>query len=403
MPRISRVALLGPYHSRNLGDTAIQMAVVENLVARRPELQIVGVSLDPADTLRSLGLPAFPLSGRGPDTLVADFLGDGGKIICPGRASDRPTSFCALRRIAGFVSSLDLLIISGGGQLDDFWGGAWAHPFTLFVWVGLARLRGAKVAIVGVGLDRLSTRLSRFFALSALRLAHYLSFRDAGTLAGLEKLGLRAPSKLCPDLAFSLDTGRAGAAAPQATGPFVVISPISEDTWSHDSDARHIAYLKQLVAACVWLSQRGIGLRIVCSQAVMDGNTAKHLAGMLQDKHGIHVEVRDAPAVSDYLAQVRDARVVVASRLHASILSLVAGVPVVAVAAQRKVARLMEDAGLADYCVELQNVTATDLIRCIAAALDNELRLRSQVRDCAERFRGALVQTYDDIVELGKV
>jgi len=132
----------------------------------------------------------------------------------------------------------------------------------------------------------------------------------------------------------------------------------------------------------------------------MDGNTARRLAAMLQDQHALHAEVCEAPTVSDFLAQVRDARVVVASRLHAAILSLVAGVPVVAVAPQRKVTQLMDDAGLADYCVELQNVTAADLIRCIAAALDNESQLRSQVRVQAEFFRKDLRHTYDDIVGL---
>lgn len=71
--------------------------------------------------------------------------------------------------------------------------------------------------------------------------------------------------------------------------------------------------------------------------------------------------------------------------------------PVVAVAPQRKLVQLMEDAGLAAYCVELQEFSAGGLIRCLAGALDNESQLRPQVRDRAERFRKALAPMYDDI------
>ena len=393
--------LFGPYHSRNLGDTAIQMSVMQNLLVRRPEFQVIGASLNPADTTRSLGIPAFPVSGRGPDTLSAN---EGKTAAVATRDTEKANGLLArikaIRRIAAFARGVDLLVVSGGGQLDDFWGGAWGHPFSLFVWVGLARLHGARIAIAGIGLDRLSNPLSRFFVLSAIRLAHYRTFRDAGTQAALKELGLRSASGLCPDLAFSLQGNVISVLHDQKRDSFVVISPISATTWTHKSDERHEKYLLHLVAACVWLSNRGLRLRIVCSQAAMDGATARRLVSILHDEYSISADIGDAATVVDFLAQVRDARVVVASRLHAAILSLVAGVPVVAVAPQRKVTQLMDDAGLAEYCIDLKAVTADDLIPRIANALDNERRLRAHVRECTNRFRYTLVKTFDEIAAL---
>lgn len=396
-----RVGLLGPYFSRNLGDTAIQMAVIENLRARIPTLKIVGICPDPKDTVRSLGIAAFPLDGSGPSITSADLdepvqtqrqvAGMGERVLAWWRAPIR---------IADLVRSLDLLIVSGGGQLDDFWGGAWSHPFAMFIWSALARLCGVRVAFVGVGMDRLSNPLSRFFALSALRLAHYRAFRDAGTLAALKSLGLRASSLLCPDLAFSLALNEPSGSSSSNSDPYVAVNPISAKTWAHGGDDRHDVYLRHLAAACEWSAEQGLRVRIVCSQGKMDRPTAVRLAEMIQPRFSGRVELRDAPRVPDFLAEVRGAQIVIASRLHGAILSLVAGVPVVAISPLPKVAQLLIDVGLSDYCVELQNFTDTDLIERIRVALDRQSDLQRHVRERTQVFRIGLRRTYDDVLAL---
>ena len=35
------------------------------------------------------------------------------------------------------AKTLDILVVSGGGQLLDTWG-PWDYPYTLFIWVWLA-------------------------------------------------------------------------------------------------------------------------------------------------------------------------------------------------------------------------------------------------------------------------
>lgn len=380
----ARVALLGPYHSPNLGDTAIQMSMIENLRLQRPGVEIVGVSLDANDTARSLGIPAFPLSGMGAYALPARLA----------RATLVLRPLGALSRIRRFLDSVDVLIVSGGGQLDDFHDGAWGHPYHLLVWIALARLSGARVAIVAVGLDRLRSRVSCAFVLAALRLAHYRSFRDAGTLQALRRLGWHGKAAVCPDLALGL---RDSAAPAPGGGMLAVLSPISERAWTAPGDARQLAYLERLAAAGAWLHQAGARLRIVCSQHVMDRDAAAQLAALLRARGVTEVETLESITVVQFLGHVREARLVVASRLHAAILSLVAGVPVVAVAALRKVRQLMHDAGLADYCVDLRSDPAEALIARIARALEREGELREQVQHYVRRSRCALAQTYDEL------
>ena len=45
----------------------------------------------------------------------------------------------------------DLVLISGGGQLDEEYGGAWMLPFTVCKWVLLARLARVPCAMASVG------------------------------------------------------------------------------------------------------------------------------------------------------------------------------------------------------------------------------------------------------------
>ena len=46
----TRIGLLGLYASRNLGDAAIQLAVIANLRQRFADAEFVGICPDPDDT-----------------------------------------------------------------------------------------------------------------------------------------------------------------------------------------------------------------------------------------------------------------------------------------------------------------------------------------------------------------
>src|ERR1019366_4058919 len=56
-----RIALLTPYTGGNLGDAAIQDAMIFNLRRRMPGAQFFGITLDGDNFLRQHGEGAFPL------------------------------------------------------------------------------------------------------------------------------------------------------------------------------------------------------------------------------------------------------------------------------------------------------------------------------------------------------
>ena len=76
-----------------------------------------------------------------------------------------------------FLRTQDLLIVSGGGQLDE----EWAAPGAIHMRYsnGLCWLnRTSALCIASVGACKLTSSLSRLFLSAALRMARYRSFRD---------------------------------------------------------------------------------------------------------------------------------------------------------------------------------------------------------------------------------
>ena len=139
--------------------------------------------------------------------------------------------------------------MAGGGQIDEYWGGAYAQPRFLATWTLLAKFRRVPTVYFGVGLDQLATRMGRFLALAALGYADLLSFRDHGTYELLQSLGLRKPGNVHADPAFGL----AGVPRKEfvASGR-VVISPICHV-------AGQVRPTKSTRATC--MSWRGTGSR----------------------------------------------------------------------------------------------------------------------------------------------
>jgi polysaccharide pyruvyl transferase WcaK-like protein len=345
-----RIALLGPYYSRNLGDTATQLSMAQNLKRLHPEADIVGISPDPADTIAAIGFDAFPLSGAGPCSgrLVAAF---------PTQSALRPPYPLrpdAMPRIWEFLRGIDVLVVSGGGQLDDFWGGNWGQPWTLLVWVLLARLRRVRVVYFAVGVDKIQWRLSRRFFAWGVGLAHACSVREAEALRVLRELGVRRDIGRCPDAVFAWTPDLSSASSQAPTRPFAVISPISRKTWSHEENAAHERYFGMLVELGKLFAARGLDIRIVCSQSAMDLKDAERLLVSLRQEGIAHVAHVSAPRPVDFVGQVKGARAVVASRLHGVILSMLATAPVLALAHLNKVREAMAGTAVEPFCFDLQ-------------------------------------------------
>ena len=232
-----KVALLTPYDGGNLGDAAIQEALIGNFRKYDPQVQLYGITLHPESTAARHHIPCLPIGGDLPSVLprkegASSFLQQFQlQHRSPGRSVEAPTFFerikravrgllfriglkplvrlaqeCAFTLLRSYrlLRSVDMLVVAGGGQLDEEWGGSWGHPYALMKWAVLARAARAPVIFLSVGGCRTDSWLTKLFLRIALSLACYRSYRDEGSRQLARAITPAADGSVVPDLAFSL-------------------------------------------------------------------------------------------------------------------------------------------------------------------------------------------------------
>lgn len=409
------------YASRNLGDVAIQLAVMGALKSRHSNLEFVGLSQDPEDTVRTFGIPAFAFTGVGSVIYPATpFSPSTGMPFSPGgsisvnlptltllgkirrKISDwRGTHL--LRRISGLwkirrqMQSLDMLLVSGSGQFDDFWGGPWGQPFRMFAWSVVARSQGKPVAVFGVGVDELHTRLGAWFCLRLLERTQLCVVRDNGSRDVLRAMGFSGSIEVCPDPAFHLanDTRQASLCTQSR---FAIISPIARSAWPGMEDEAYDNYLHALARTADYIQGHAIQVRFVCSQTSMDPQIVNRIK--LRMESAAETLVVAATTVDEYLAAVRGASVLVGSRLHALILAMVAGTPLIAVSGVRKVHQLFADIGLPNHAFDIRSLDTPALLAQVGEVIRDPVPHQRQVFATTQKFRPQLDRQFDRLAQL---
>jgi polysaccharide pyruvyl transferase WcaK-like protein len=379
---VRKIGLLTPYTGHNLGDAAIQEAALAAIAVRRPGAEIFLVTLDPILTTARHGIPSFPLSAAPParapqgmrDAVAGTFLAPGLKagyrVISRARALGRevPHAVRAFRVMKG----VDILVVSGGGQLDDYWGGPWRQPYALLKWGLIARARGARYVFLSVGTGVLGSRSSLALVRAALRLADYRSFRDKKSKALLSALAFTGQDDVRPDLAFgytnrslgSSDTAPDGASASVTVG----VSPIAylSEGWPETDLPRHERHLAVLVRFTAALLERGYAV-VLFSTGYLDREVVRLMVDRLEREYAAagtdrlsHARTHTLDELFGLLGRVD---YVVASRLHGILLSHLLAIPVLAISCDRKVDTYMSDAHMEAYCQDIDALDVEALLR----------------------------------------
>lgn len=433
-----RVAVLTPYDGGNLGDASIQDAMIENIRRRLPGVRLSGITLSHANFLKWHGLDSFPICETDrpfyrmiPDASKA-YPGGDQRSIQPASQSTMPVRLMrkVLRRvpflktgvkyaraarkemrhwIAGyrFVRNQDLVIVSGGGQLDEEWGGPWGHPFALFKWAVLARIARVPYVMASVGVCSVQTVTSRFLVSTALRLARYRSYRDKHSRNLAANLLRRASADpVVPDLAFGQSTSESQAFASirsRAAGrPVIAISPIAcgkPHNWPKSDLGLYRRYLDQLSLAMSVLLKRGCFLVLVFSSRGDDESVIPDMIDRLDEPAKKRIEQQTyVPQIAtwrDFVGAVHNTDLVIASRLHSTILGFVAQRPTVAISFDPKVDWVMEDLGQTEYLLHIRDFTADGVIK----AVDRLQLCRAEVTEKLARYQSqnaaALAMQYD--------
>ena len=434
-----RIALLTPYTGGNLGDAAIQDALIYNLRKRLPGAEFSGISLNGENFLRRHGGGAFPLCANGRpfygmsngniDALFAP-LGSVAAASGASRSSGLASIKTALERIPLlglcfkatwrvasalrlelrhyvdgylFLRRHHLLLVSGGGQLDDEWGGPWGHPYALFKWTLLARIARVPSAFASVGFCKVSSTLSRRFLSAALRKARYRSFREKHSLdRAVSILGAAREDPVVPDMAFaatlSANTDSPAIRSVAAGRPIIAISPIcfaKPKNWPQDDQRLYTRYVNQMAQVLSTLIQRHYSLVIVYSSVGDDQSAIRDIFMRLDQISREPLSCRIAtPTIKtwqDFVAVTRSVDFLISSRLHSTILGFVAQTPTLAISFDPKVDWVMEDLGMTDFQLQIRDFVAEDVI----LTLDRLVVYRDEVQQRIASYNQAVTAASD--------
>lgn len=443
-----RVALLTPYSGGNLGDAAIQDSMILNLRVRLPNVCFLGITLNCENFLNQHGVSAFPmlaslLTQRGQ---AEQDDNDGEKYSGPvlGKSQAARTGLLRglVRRIPGIrpifrslrsglntlrrekahwvegyrvLRTQDILLLSGGGQLDEEYGGAWRLPYTYFKWTLIARLARVPCAMVSVGAGKIESLGSRLFISSALRMCCYRSFRESRSKATAVRLYRGAKKdEVIPDLAFSLPEcaipAPAGTIRSMARGRAVIaLSPIAYAkpvNWPTSDRDIYRNYIRQLARVMSRLSEEDCFLVVVCSSLGDDESVIPDILAQLDSSARDRLDEQTYyPSVKswrEFVAVLQEVDCLIASRLHGTILSFVSQTPAVAISFDPKVDWVMEDLDQSNYLLHIRNFTAEDVLSALQRM--KEERGEALLQICSFR-RGVLAgsesaRQFDFLAEL---
>ena len=432
--RACRIALLTPYSGNNFGDAAILDTIISQLRARIPNAKFSGISLNCDNFIERHGDMAFPLcdSSR-PFYSMATGQGAPAGVIGPHQSWFRREIGKLLHRIPWLVRLLkaihqqarnihsellhsvrgyhflrkhNLLIIAGGGQLDEEWGGPWGHPFALFKWSVLARLAGVPCEFVGVGASKVDGRISRIFLSIALRMSQCRSYRDLHSKQIAAGLFRRASRDLVvPDIAFgasAVDSLPSPAIRSAAMGRTVIaVSPISyarPGSWPLQNPALYRRYLDQMSQLIVQLIDQDYFVVIILS-ALSDASVIKEISSSLDERLQPALRSRlHIPPISSWrhlLRLLQDVDIVIASRLHSAILSFVANKPTIAISFDSKVDRIMESLSQTGYLLQIHDFSAQDVIDALCRIEKNRNEVAEEIASYTRQARRVLESPFD--------
>jgi polysaccharide pyruvyl transferase WcaK-like protein len=444
-----RLGALGTYGSGNLGDEAIFVSFIE--WANRHALQIEPVALcvNPQHIQQTYGVKAFavaaayarvpaartatqalPAQGDAADRRPNQEASKPGAPIAPTRMLSgrirrslrrvvHPARallgevLAAAEAIAYFPTQLrvtrglDGVLLLGGGQIHDFWSGPFGHPATLFFWALACRLRRKPFIVLSVGGVPLHSRLSRWFTRRALEWSRYASFRDEDTAEIAKSLGFRRPCPIAPDLAWGLQHGskeghaRRDASRPMDERPTVIaVSPMVYQhpaLWPQGDAQCYADYVDKLAAFCAQLAGQGHKVVLFASQIRSDpvaiGDVLARIPPVLRDK----LRVQQVANSAELLRCLAHADIVVATRFHGVVLSLLAGRPALSVSYQQKNDSVLADLGEARYALDVHRFSLADLDQRFDELWERRHAYQARLAGYVRQQRARLDAQYDEV------
>ncbi|HET8671173.1 MAG TPA: polysaccharide pyruvyl transferase family protein [Candidatus Saccharimonadales bacterium] len=343
------ILLLGSYGRGNIGDDAFLLAALK--LFRRHNLFI-----------NSADDELLPKSVRGQVTTIAT---SGNRDV--------------LRKIRVF-GSIKHIVYCGGDVWVELYGDRFPRQslYKMVVVNLLARLFGKKVHYLGCGIGKLDG-YSLFLAKLSARLAHSILVREPRSARVLNLGKIR----VLPDLVTNVDMPmhhQRKRGEPFTIGLSILYhlpDPQKTFPWFMQVLAKSLRPTLQADTRIVLFP-----MLVSPSDPHDDAWASEQLTKLLDHPN---VRVHTSREVEDYAQAVADVDLLIGTRLHANIIALMAGVPILGISYRPKVAQFFEMNGLGQYCLELEGMSASLLSEKLEAIRKDYATALKQVRAARNR------------------
>jgi polysaccharide pyruvyl transferase WcaK-like protein len=400
-----KIGLYGNFGAGNLGNECTLQAVIEQILPRWPDAQLLCFCTNPKDVRTRHNITAFPSEAidqaaaersgsRAPRSQVARIFRIAFQRI--------PLELVHWAKSLRAVSRTEILIVAGTGIICDL-SGPLGWPYAIFKLSALAAVCRVKLAFLSVGVGPIRHPLSRLFLKTSLALAHYRSYRDEVSKRYLEKIGFNTERDfVCPDVVFGL--AQTNLVPGIRAGQRGVVGVGLKDYGSAErlGTKAFRGYLDVMAAFVAWLQGHGYNVRLLIGDIQYDTSVVEQFLDVLKARKtptGAPLLIAEpALTVKELLCQVGETEAVISARYHNLVMALIQNRPVIALSDHPKLDSLATDFGLARYLLPLENLTLDVLIDRFKQ-LENDLeRLRPYIKAELDKYRQLLDAQYASLL-----
>jgi polysaccharide pyruvyl transferase WcaK-like protein len=393
----ARISFYGNFGAGNLGNEATLQAVIEQILRRWPDGQLLCFCTNPHDVRARHKIAAFPSEAVNRAQRSGSSAPRGNLTRFFRIAFQRiPLELIHWIKCLHALSRTDMLIVAGTGIVADYTTGPLGWPYDIFKLSTLAALCRVKLAFLSIGAGPIHHPLSRWLLKRSLALADHRSYRDEASKQYLQKIGFNTDRDFVyPDVVFGLSKG--GLVSGVRDGQRRSVGLGIKDYGSTEPEAFR-EYLDTMAVFVSWLQGRGYIVRLLIGDIQYDTSVIEEFVAILRSRN----IPADAPlliaepalTVEELLRQVGGTEAVISARYHNLVLALIQHKPVIALSDHAKLDSLVTDFGLAQYLLPLRNLSSDALIDRFKQLENDVDQLRPRLKAELEKYRQALDALY---------
>lgn len=319
------------------------------------------------------------------------------------RGINLPLPHRALRQTLRDYEEADIVVANGGGYLHDYYNDC-APRLCSF---RIATILGKTVCLGAQSIGPLEEPRIRRFARSVLKDVDLIIARDTMSLEVLQGLDMNGPriEQTC-DAAFAMPEKPADYSrlprwetipAANRSGDADRTLTLSARDLSHLNEEQQERYIASFAALADWAAEE-------LGRSSLFLSTCTSLGGYHNDDRVFAARIIERCTNSPRIASLdydpyeivnlmaAHSLLHVGTRMHSNVMALLAGVPIVGIAYEPKIAGVAEAFGLEDYILDVEKIDPDSLIDRVRRALESRQELAGRIAETLPRIRESAME-----------